>query len=136
MKYIFKAKGHDNVTSKHRSTFEVTQDREMNLAGDCIVGVSSNASLKDLPPQMKDAIRDENTEIHVILETENASDEIIGYGSPSLTLDHPTDMVCRRSDYTCSRTLMIRADKAAVDLNPDLVEDLKSGKTLKVTIKI
>ncbi|OPX60552.1 MAG: hypothetical protein A4E25_00408 [Methanobacterium sp. PtaB.Bin024] len=136
MKYTFKAKGHHNVTSKHRSTFEVTQDKEMSLAGDCIVGVSSKASLNDIPPQMRDAIQDENTEIHVILETENAQDEIIGYGHPSLTLDHPTDMVCRRSNYTCSRTLMIGADKASVDLNPDLVEDLKSGKTLKVTISV
>jgi hypothetical protein len=90
MKYTFKAKGHHNVTSKHRSTFEVTQDKEMSLAGDCIVGVSSKASLNDIPPQMRDAIQDENTEIHVILETENAQDEIIGYGHPSLTLDHPT----------------------------------------------
>jgi hypothetical protein len=31
---------------------------------------------------------------------------------------------------------MIGADKASVDLNPDLVEDLKSGKTLKVTISV
>ncbi len=100
------------------------------------MGVSSKASLNDIPPQMRDAIQDENTEIHVILETENAQDEIIGYGHPSLTLDHPTDMVCRRSNYTCSRTLMIGADKASVDLNPDLVEDLKSGKTLKVTISV
>jgi hypothetical protein len=134
LKYTFKAKGHPNVTSKHRSTFEVTQDTDMSLAGDCIVGVSSKASLNDIPRQMREAIQNEKTEIHVILETENAHDEIIGYGHPSLTLDHPTDMVCRRSDYTCSRTLMIRADKAAVDLNPDLVDDLKSGKTLKVTL--
>jgi len=136
MEYSFKAKGHPNVTSRHRSTFEVTQDIDMSLAGDCIVGISSNASLNDLPPQMRGAIQDENTQIHVILETENASDEIVGYRHPSLTLDHPTDMVCRRSDYTCSRTLMVGADKAAVDLNPDLVDDLKSGRTLKVTIKI
>ncbi len=61
---------------------------------------------------------------------------ITGYGHPALTLDHPTDMVCRKSDYTCSRTLMIHADQAAVDLNPDLVKDLQEGKPLKVIIKV
>ena len=73
-------------------------------------------------------------ESKIILETENAKDIITGYGHPSLTLDHPTDMVCRRSDYTCSRTLMIHADKASVDLDSDLIAELASGKTLKVTI--
>jgi hypothetical protein len=134
MEYTFKAKGHPNVTSQHKSTFEVTKDKEIGLAADCIVGVSSNASLNDMPSQMKEAIQNENTEIKVILETENGKDNINGYGHPSLTLDHPTDMVCRKSDYTCSRTLMIHANKAAVDLNPDLIEDLKSWKTLKLTI--
>nr|WP_319373276.1 DUF371 domain-containing protein [uncultured Methanobacterium sp.] len=134
MEYTFKAKGHHNVTSKHKTTFEVTQDTEMGLAADCIVGVSSNVSLNDLPLQVREAIQDENTLIQVILETENAKDIIKGFGHPQLTLDHPTDMVCRKSDYTCSRTLMIHADKAAVDLDSDLIDELVSGKTLKVTI--
>lgn len=108
----------------------------MGLAADCIVGVASKASLNDMPPKMKDAIRNEDAQIQIILETKNETDKIIGYGHPALTLDHPTDMVCRKSDYTCSRTLMIHADKAAMDLNPDLIKDLKSGKTLKVTIII
>jgi uncharacterized protein len=134
MKYTFKAKGHHNVTSKHKTTFEVTQDTEIGLAADCIVGVSSKVSLNNLPSQMKEAIQDEDKLIQVILETENAKDVILGYGHPALTMDHPTDMVCRKSDYTCSRTLMIHADKVAVDLDSDLIDELASGKTLKVTI--
>lgn len=136
MEYTFKAQGHHNVTSKHRTTFEVTQDEEIGLAADCIVGVSSKVSLTDLPSQMKEAIQDEDTKIQVILETENSKDVITGYGHPKLSLDHPTDMVCRKSDYTCSRTLMIHADKAALDLDQDLVRDLADGKSLKVTIKV
>ena len=136
MKYTFTAKGHYNVTSKHRTTFEVTQDMDIGLKADCIVGVASNASLNDIPSNMKETIRNENVKIKIILKTENATDTITGYGHPALTLDHPTDMVCRKSDYTCSRTLMIGADKAAVDLNSDLIEDLRFGKTLKVTIII
>jgi Uncharacterized protein conserved in archaea len=85
---------------------------------------------------MKEAIQDEDTRIEVILETENSKDVITGFGHPALTLDHPTDMVCRKSDYTCSRTLMIHADKAALDLDQDLVRDLVDGKSLKVTIKV
>lgn len=136
MKYIFHAKGHYNVTSAHKSTFEVTMDKEIGIKADCIVGVSSEAKLSDFPLELLEAIKNENTIIKVQLETENAFDEITGYGHPELTLDHPTDMVCRKSEYKCSRTLMIKADKAAVDLKRELINDLKEGKELKIKITV
>jgi hypothetical protein len=134
MEYVFHAKGHENVTSTHKSTFEVTMDEKLIKAGDCIIGVQSEVKLGDLPHELKEAIKNENTQIKVRLETENAGDKITGYGHPELTLKHPTDMVCRKSNYRCSRTLMINADKAAVDLKKELIDDLKKGKELKVTI--
>lgn len=134
MEYVFQAKGHYNVTSKHKSTFEVTMDKEIGIMADCIVGVASEAKLGDLPDELLNAIQNENAVIKVQLETENAIDEIRGYGHPELTLNHPTDMVCRKSDFKCSRTLMIKSDKAACDLKKELVDDLKEGKDLKVKI--
>jgi uncharacterized protein len=136
MEYTFRVKGHKNVTSAHRSTFEVTMDKEIGIRADCIIGVSSKVKLEDFPLELRNAIKNENTLIKIQLETENAEDEIKGYGHPELTLDHPTDMVCRKSDFKCSRTLMIKSDKAAVDLKRELVNDLKEGKDLKVTIVV
>ena len=134
MKYTFTVKGHPNVTSKHRTTFEFTRDEEIGKTADCIIGVSSDVELGDFPPELRKAIKDEKNLIRIRLETENAKDEIKGYGHSELTLDHPTDMVARKSEFKCNRTLMIRADKAAVDLKRDLIEDLKKGKDLKVEI--
>jgi hypothetical protein len=105
------------------------------LKGDCIIGVNSNVTLKDLPEELKDYIKTDNKKIELILETENYSDIIVGYGSSKLTLDHPTDIVCRKSDFTCNRTLMINSDKAAKDLNSNLINELKNGSKLKITIK-
>ena len=136
MKYSFTVKGHPNITSQHKSTFEVTMDKEIGLRADCIIGVSSDVKLMDLPEELLDAIKCEDTIIKIQLETVNAFDVIRGYGHPALTLAHPTDMVCRKSDFTCSRTLMIHADKAACDLKQELVEDLKQSVDLKVTIVV
>ncbi len=136
MEYSFIVNGHPNITSKHKSTFEVTMDKEIGLRADCIIGVSSDVKLSDLPGELLDAIRCEDTLIRIKLETVNSVDVISGYGHPALTLTHPTDMVCRKSDFICSRTLMIHADKAACDLNRELVEDLKQSGSLKVTIII
>lgn len=131
---MFYAKGHPNVTSAHKSTFEVTMDKEIGKAADCIIGVSSDSKLEDIPLEIREAIKNENAIIKIEFETENAKDEIKGQGHPDLTLDHPTDMVCRKSEYKCSRTLMIKADKAAIDIKKELIDDLKELKELKVTI--
>jgi len=134
---IFKiiAKGHKNVTSRHKSTFEITKDPELTLSGDCIVGVDMDRTMLDFPDEFKEMIADSSTKITVDLKTENGHDEITGFGHEDLTLTHPTDIVIRKSDFTCSRTLMIKADKAARDLDEKLIDDLKNEKIMEVTIK-
>ena len=136
MIFKIKTKGHKNVSSLHKSTFEITKDAEIGPTADCIIGVDMNQSMLNFPLEFKDKIADSNTKIKVILDTENGHDEINGFGHEDLTLTHPTDIVCRTSDYTCSRTLMIRADKAARDLDKKLIEDLKNEKIMEVTIKL
>ena len=135
---IFKiiTKGHRNVTSHHKSTFEITRDAEIGPTADCIVGVDMDKTMLDFPQEFKDKIADSDTKIIVELKTENGYDEITGFGHEDLTLTHPTDIVIRKSDYTCSRTLMINSDKAAKDLDADLIDDLKNEKIMEVTIKI
>ncbi|MBM4400405.1 MAG: DUF371 domain-containing protein, partial [Crenarchaeota archaeon] len=55
--------------------------------------------------------------------------------SPQLTLSHPTDMVIRKSDYVCNRTLAVHADKAAQDLSRELVEKLRNPQQkVKITL--
>lgn len=135
---IFKiqTKGHKNVTSYHKSTFEITKDAEIGPTADCIVGVDMDKCMLNFPKEFKDKIASPNTKITVILETENGYDEITGWGNENLTLTHPTDIVIRKSDYVCDRTLMINADKAARDLDSNLIEDLKNEKIMNVTIKL
>lgn len=136
MEYTFMVKGHPNITSKHKTTLEFTKDPDIGLTADCIIGVKSEVSMNNIPLEIVDSIKEDNRPITLRLETENATDTISGYGHHKLTLDHPTDMVSRKSDFKCSRTLMINADKAAIDLKKELINDLKDCKPLKVTIII
>lgn len=136
MIFKIRTKGHKNVTSHHKSTFEITKDSEIGPTADCIIGTSMDKSMLNFPQEFKDKIANSNTKITVILDSDNGHDVITGWGHEDLTLTHPTDIVCRTSDYTCSRTLMIRADKAARDLDSNLIEDLKNEKIMEVTIKL
>ena len=134
MNFKIKAKGHENVLSLHKSTFEITKDKDLSLAGDCIIGLDIDKSMEDFPEDFKEKLANDDTKVIVELKTPNASDTIEGYGHHDLTLSHPTDIVCRKSTFVCSRTLMIKSNKAAIDLNRDLIKDLANGESMEVNI--
>ena len=134
MNFKIKAKGHENVLSLHKSTFEITKDKELSLSGDCIIGLDIDKSMEDFPDEFKEKLANDDTKVIVELRTPNASDTIEGYGHHDLTLSHPTDIVCRKSTFVCSRTLMIKSNKAAIDLNRDLIKDLANGESMEVDI--
>ena len=136
MNFKIKAKGHENVLSLHKSTFEITKDKDLSLAGDCIIGLDIDKSMEDFPEDFKEKLANDDTKVIVELRTPNASDTIEGYGHHDLTLSHPTDIVCRKSTFVCSRTLMIKSNKAAIDLNRDLIKDLANGESMDVNIKL
>ena len=134
MNFKIMAKGHENVLSLHKSTFEITKDKDLSLSGDCIIGLDIDKSMDDFPEEFKEKLANDDTKVIVELKTPNASDTIEGYGHHDLTLSHPTDIVCRKSTFVCSRTLMIKSNKAAIDLNRDLIKDLANGEPMEVNI--
>ena len=134
MNFKIMAKGHENVLSLHKSTFEITKDKDLSLSGDCIIGLDIDKSMEDFPEEFKEMLANDDTKVIVELKTPNASDTIEGYGHHDLTLSHPTDIVCRKSTFVCSRTLMIKSNKAAIDLNRDLIKDLANGESMEVNI--
>ena len=136
MNFKIKAKGHENVLSLHKSTFEITKDKDLSLSGDCIIGLDIDKSMEDFPEEFKEKLANDYTKVIVELKTPNASDTIEGYGHHDLTLSHPTDIVCRKSTFVCSRTLMIKSNKAAIDLNRDLIKDLANGESMDVNIEL
>ena len=134
MNFKIIAKGHENVLSLHKSTFEITKDKDLSLAGDCIIGLDIDKSMEDFPNEFKEKLANDDTKVIVELKTPNASDTIEGFGHHDLSLSHPTDIVCRKSTFVCSRTLMIKSNKAAIDLNRDLIKDLANGEPMEVNI--
>ena len=134
MNFKIMAKGHENVLSLHKSTFEITKDKDLSLAGDCIIGLDIDKSMVDFPQEFKEKLANDDTKVIVELKTPNASDTIEGFGHHDLSLSHPTDIVCRKSTFVCSRTLMIKSNKAAIDLNRDLIKDLANGESMEVNI--
>ena len=130
----FRALGHPNIRAMHRTTLMVTRDPELTPRGDCIVAVGAEKGLADLNPELREAARRKNARITLILEAEGLSFTVSGWGDPRLTLDHPRDIVVRRSRYICPRTLMIGADKAACDIPEELRRTLQRRIPIWITI--
>jgi hypothetical protein len=105
----------------------ITVDDHLSTRGDCIVAVRAEKGLRDLSPGIKEVIRSEGASVRLIIKAEGRTFITEGSGDPRLTLSHPSDMVIRKSSYICDRTLMIRADKAARDIEDPFVKLLQKG---------
>ena len=137
MKVIQKirAYGHENVRSTHETTFEITKEKSLTERGDCIIAVGATKGAKDLDPKFREASKRKAAKITITVEAGGVKEVVKARGTPRLLLTHPTDLVVRKSDYVCGRTVAIGADKAASDFSRKLVEKLKNPSQ-KVTITL
>jgi len=132
---VIHASGHENITAKHRTTFEITKDSEITKRADCIIAVSADRGASDLSRQFKKAASRPDAIIVVDLWAGEMHERIIGRGHPNLRFEHPTDLVGRTSSYTCARTLMIRADKAAFHLDREFVKEIQH-RDMRIKIQL
>jgi len=137
MKIEIPFKGHKNILSLHKKTIEITKDSQLTVNGDCIVGVNSSLACVDLSENLKKKIRNPDTEIVFTILVDEYSFSVHGKGSEKLTLKHPSDIVLRKSAFTCSRTIAIKCDKASDDIPRKMVKKLQNPKTAgKLVIEI
>jgi hypothetical protein len=118
------ARGHPRIKAEHPTTLMITKDGVVGPRGDCIVAVAADKGARDLSEAIKKAIR-AGRRVRVTLKVGGIAEVINGLGHRALTLDHPTDLVIRKSKFTCGRTLAIGADKAAGDLSRTFVAGLR-----------
>ncbi|MFO7967117.1 MAG: DUF371 domain-containing protein [Archaeoglobaceae archaeon] len=124
------AKGHPNITAGHKTTFQLTKEKEVTTTGDCIVGVSADKGAFDISQRLKDHLF-QGGKVHMefILPQYGLKEHITGYGSKELSLTHHSDMVIRKSSYVCGRTLALNADKASAHFNREIAKLLSDPDT-------
>lgn len=129
--------GHENIQATHKTTFEITKEAQLSRRGDCIIAVSANKTMTDFSSEFKENVHKKKAKIMILIEAGDAAEVVNAFGSPRLILTHRTDMVVRKSNYICNRTLAIQADKAACDLSRKLAEKLRNPKQkVKITLTV
>jgi len=131
-----RATGHEHVAAEHTSTLELTTDDYLTPAGDCIVGIEADRAPADFDDEFVAACQSADATITLVLEADGHREEVTGSGHPDLELTNDRSMVGRTSTYVDDRTIFVEADKAAADLDRDLVAALADGADLTATLRV
>lgn len=121
--------GHRNVQSLHTRTIEITKDPSLALQGDCIIGVSANKSCCDISDKVQRILKDNNSHIIIDIIVGNRSFRMNASGDKRLLLLSRHDIVIRKSNFICERTMAIQCDKASRDIPRDMILLLQNPET-------
>ena len=118
--------GHSNVTGTHKSTLEITTEKHLTDKGDCIIGVNAKTACNTLNTKIKEEIQKDNNQITIELIVEDMKFKTKAMGSSKLSLKHKKDIVLRKSKFTCTRTVGINAENAAIDIPREMISKLRN----------
>ncbi len=137
MKFEIGFSGHENIRSNHQKTIEITKESHLTPQGNCIVGINATSSCADLPQELKDKLKASDAKITFSIRVGEHEFVLEGKGHPDLILTHSEDIVIRKSNFICPRTLAVKCDKAS-DLLPQemvsLLQDPKTKGTFTITV--
>src|SRR3989338_8955053 len=111
----FHAYGQPSITARHRNTIEFTKDEHVTPKGDCIAGCKADFSLKEIREFIKEMKRSGDLSVTVMIECDGKKDVVQGFLNPDFDDEH--ELVIRKSDFSSKRTLVVRANKGAGELD-------------------
>ena len=133
MIYKFHAYGHENIKATHKTTLEFTKDDELSKKGDCIIGIKANFDLEKIKDFIK---KSKYRDIIITIETPDKKIKEVISAELNPHFSHDKELVIRKTDFLSDRTLAIRANKAAFELNKELINYLKEKRNkINVIIK-
>jgi uncharacterized protein len=113
--------GHPNVRSTHKKTIEITKAPTLSLRGDCIIGVNANKACRDLNPTLRSLLQQADLVVKIEIEVRDLTFAIDARSNSRLSLLNHHDIVIRKSDFVCPRTVAVTCNKASSDIPSDIV---------------
>jgi hypothetical protein len=121
--------GHPNIRSLHAKTIEITKDEHLTPRGDCIIGVKANKACADLDESFKHRLKSNLSVIKIEIMAGDESFLISGRGDERLSMLNANDIVIRKTNFVCPRTMSVLCDKASSDVPRKLVRILQDQQT-------
>lgn len=130
--------GHRNIRCLHNNTIEITKAVSLSTRGDCIAGVSASKACNDFDKEFKARFSESGRRVNLEIKVDEQIFRMHGLTDQRLTLSHDHDIVIRRSNYICPRTLCVLCNKASLDIPRELVLKLQNPATaaeLKIIVE-
>jgi hypothetical protein len=131
---VIRCRGHPLVLGSHPTTFEITRENHLTPGGNCIIGIAADKGCAGLSAEFKHVLAHDEAVLVTLLSLDGINVDVRSQGSGRLTLNHPADMVWRRSDFVCGRTIGILSNHVAATLPRELISALRAGKWMTVTL--
>lgn len=132
MRFEISFHGHENVRSLHTKSIEITTDTDLTVNGDCIIGVRASCGCLGIPNEIKSSLQNPQSKVSCTILVGDLSFTITGRGNEKLTLTNPHDIVIRKSNFTCPRTLSVNCDTASDSIPRPMVKALQNPKTVGI----
>ena len=87
-----------------------------------------SSACADLPQELKEKFKNSDSKITFSIDV-GEHEFVEGKGHSDLILTHDEDIVIRKSDFVCPRTLAVKCDKASDLLPREMVSLLQDPKT-------
>lgn len=133
MIYKFTAYGHPNILATHKTTLEFTKDSEVSLRGNCIVGVKADFELNEIKEFIRNSKKKVTITIKTITNKQKIQEKISAEVNPDFNSDK--EFVIRKSGFVSERTFAISSNKAAFELDKELISFLRK-KDNKIVVVI
>ena len=117
--------GHPNVRSLHSKSIEIAKDGYLTPKGDGIIGIKANKACTDLEESIRRGLKSSLAIVKIEVIVDDESFIIKGRGDERLTMLNPHDIVIRRTNFVCPRTMSVLCDKASSDMPRELVRLLQ-----------
>ena len=121
--------GHENIRSLHKKTIEITKEDSLTPSGDCIIGVKAKSGCSGIPNKIKKKLRDPNSVVIFSINVNGYKFQVKGKGHKNMICSDPNDIVLRKSDYVCPRTLAVKCDYASDSIPRKIIHLLQNPKT-------
>jgi uncharacterized protein len=131
---IIRCRGHPLVLGTHPTTFEVTCEDHLTANGNCIIGIGADKGCASLSQEFRNILAHDDASLLTVFECNGTIATVRSRGSSEFMLNHPTDMVWRKSTFVCGRTIGIESDTVALTLPRELIANLVLGKEMVVTL--
>ncbi|WP_291767353.1 DUF371 domain-containing protein [Caldivirga sp. UBA161] len=128
------ARGHGNVRATHRNTIEVTKDNYITERGDCIIACCADKAASDLDNSFKKLVTSGYSLVLMIIVAGSSMDIVVGLGLSGLRLTDERRIIVRRSGHMDDATIMLLANKAAKDLDRDLINKARDSEPIEVIL--